>query len=189
MQVMKGKLATFIIELFNTEPVSALFDIGATCSCISASLYNQISKKVAMIEKHLNVGQADGTSLGPKGLVKLLIEINNNHFQHLFIVCQNLKQPLLFGMDFVQCYKIRINWDHAGAQYLWYKGRKLMSVWYNNAMPQCVSRNTNHSTDMDTMSNRLRTRLVTIHDCDNTPTPHGCQYLLHLLLTPYALQT
>ena len=55
-----------------------------------------------MVEKHLRLGQADGTSLGAKGLVKLLIEIDNNHFEHLFIVCQNLKQPLLFGMDFAQ---------------------------------------------------------------------------------------
>ena len=96
MQLMKGKLATFIVKLFNTELVSALFDTGAMCSCISASLYDQISKKVAMTKKHLRVGQADVTSLHPKGLVRLLIKINDNHFEYLFIVCQNLKQPLLF---------------------------------------------------------------------------------------------
>ena len=45
-----------------------------------------------MTKKHLRVGQAYGTSLGPKGLVKLLIKINDNHVEHLFIVCQNLKQ-------------------------------------------------------------------------------------------------
>ena len=102
VQVVKGKFATFIIKLFNTEPVLALLYTGAKCSCISVSLYDQISMKVAMIEKHLRIDQADGTSLGPKGLVKLLIEINNNHFEHLFIVCQNLKQPLLFRVDFAQ---------------------------------------------------------------------------------------
>ena len=57
-----------------------------------------------MTEKHLKVGQADGTSL-----VRFLIEINNNHIEHLFIVCENLKQPLLFGMDFAQSYKIGIS--------------------------------------------------------------------------------
>ena len=112
MQVMKGKLATLIIKVFNTEPGSAHFDTEAMCSCILASFYHQISKKVAMTKKHLRVSQADRTSLGPKGLIRLLIEINNNHFEHLFIVCQNLKQPLLFGMDFAQCYKIGIDWDH-----------------------------------------------------------------------------
>ena len=55
-----------------------------------------------MVDKNVRVGQAGGTSLGLKSLVKLLIEINNNHFEHLFIVCQHLNQPLLIGMDFVQ---------------------------------------------------------------------------------------
>ena len=35
-----------------------------------------------MTEKYLRVGQADGTSLDPKGIVKFLIEINNNQFKH-----------------------------------------------------------------------------------------------------------
>ena len=64
----------------------ALFDTAATCSCILDSHYDQISKKVAMTKKHLRVGQADGISLGPKGLVRLLTKINDNHFEHLFIV-------------------------------------------------------------------------------------------------------
>ena len=161
VQVIKGKLATFIIKLFNREPVAALFDTGATCSCRSASLYYQIFKKVTMIGKHLKVGQADETGQGQKGLVKLLIEIDNNHFEHLLIVCQNLKQPLLFGMDFAQSYKIRIDTDHTGASYLWYKRRKLMSGWHNGAMPQYVTRSTNHITNMDTKPNGLGTRLVT----------------------------
>ena len=81
----------FIIKVFNTEPVSELFDTGVMCSCISASLYDQISKKVTIFEEHLRVGQADGTSLGPKAIVKPQIKINNNHFEHLVIVFQNLK--------------------------------------------------------------------------------------------------
>ena len=56
---MKGKLAKFIVKLFNTEPVSALFDTGPMCSCISSSLYDQISKKIAMTKMHLRAGQAD----------------------------------------------------------------------------------------------------------------------------------
>ena len=51
----------------------------------------------------------------------------------MFIVCQNLKQPLLFGMDFAQNYQIGINWDHDGVSYLRYKGRKLISVWPNGS--------------------------------------------------------
>ena len=80
------------------------------------------------------MGKADGTSLGPKGLVRLLIEINDNHFEHLSIVSQNFKQPLLFGIYFAQCSKIGINWNHTGASYLWYKGRKLTSACHSSAM-------------------------------------------------------
>ena len=188
VQVMKGKLDTFIIKLFNIEPVSSIFDAGATCSCISTLRFDQISKKVTMIEKHLKVGHADGTSLGPKGLVKLLIKINKNHFKHLFIVCQNLKQPLLFGMDFAQSYKMGIDWDHTGASFLRYKGKKLTSPWHNGAMTQCVTRITNHITDMDTTSNRLGTKLVTTMTV-TIPHTRWLSYLSHLLLTPYALQT
>ena len=65
-------------------------------------------------------------------------------------------------MNFAQHDKIRINLDHTGASYLRYKGRKLTSAWHNSAIPQGVSRITNHNTDMDTMPNRLGTRLVTI---------------------------
>ena len=52
----------------------------------------------------------------------------------MFIVCQNLKQPLLFGMDFAQNYIIGIDWDHNGASYLRYKGRKLISAWTNGSI-------------------------------------------------------
>ena len=37
-----------------------------------------------------------------------------------------------------------------------------MSAWANGAMPLCVSRHTDHDTNMETTPNRLETRLVTI---------------------------
>ena len=45
-------------------------------------------------------------------VVKVMLEINNKQFKHMFIMCQNLMQPLLFGMNFAQKYRIGINWDH-----------------------------------------------------------------------------
>ena len=47
---------------------------------------------------------------------------------------QNLKQPLLFGMDFGQNYRIGIDWDHNGISYLRYKGRNLISAWPNGSI-------------------------------------------------------
>ena len=145
MQEVKGKLATYIIKLFNTEPVLAVFDIGVTCSCISVSLYDHISKKVTMVEKNLRVGQADGTCLGLKDLVKVLIEINDNHFEHLFIVCQHVKN--LYSLVWILHNDTKLG---------------LTSAWHNGAMPLCISRLTNHDNYMDDTSNRLGTGLVTI---------------------------
>ena len=76
----------------------------------------------------LQVGQVDGMSLCPKGIVKVILEIDDKQFEHTFIVCQNLKQPLLFGMDFVQNYRIGIHWDNNSVSYLRHRDRKLISA-------------------------------------------------------------
>ena len=57
-------------------------------------------------------------SLCPKGTVMVTLEINDKQFEHTFIMCQNLQQPLLFGMDFTQNYRIGIDGDHNGVSYL-----------------------------------------------------------------------
>ena len=71
-----------------------------------------------MVEMQLQVGQADGMSLHPIGIVTVRLEINDKQFEHPFIVFQNLQLPLLFGMDFTQNYIIGIDWDCNGASYL-----------------------------------------------------------------------
>ena len=109
IQPMPGRLATFNVKSFSTEPVASLFNTGATCSCISFSLYSQISDKAQMLEMQLWVGQTDGMSLCPKVIVKVILESNDKQFEHTFILCQNPKQPLLFGMDFTQNYRIGID--------------------------------------------------------------------------------
>ena len=80
VQPSPGWLATFDIILLSNEPVTALFNTGATCSCISFSLYNQISNKTQMVEMQLQVGQVNGTSLCYMGTVKVTLEINKKQF-------------------------------------------------------------------------------------------------------------
>ena len=126
IQATPGRLVTFNVKVFSTEPVTALFDTGATCSCISFPLYSQISDKAQMEEMQLWVGQPDGMSLCPKGIVTVNLEINDKQFEHTFTVCQNLQQPLLFGMDFAPIYRIDIDWDDNGVPYLRHQGKK----WY-----------------------------------------------------------
>ena len=61
-----------------------------------------------------------------------------------------------------------------------------MSAWHNSAMPQCVTGITNHIIDMDTVSNKLGTRLVTTMTV-TIPHTTWLSSLLYLLLTPCAL--
>ena len=50
IQPTPGRLATFNVNLFIIEPVTALFNTGATCSCLPFPLYNQISDQAQMVE-------------------------------------------------------------------------------------------------------------------------------------------
>ena len=49
LQPTPGRLATFDVKLFSTEPVTALFNTGATCSCISFQLYSKVSDKAQVV--------------------------------------------------------------------------------------------------------------------------------------------
>ena len=154
IQPTLGKLATFDVKLFNTESLTALFETGATCSCISFPIYSQISDKVQMVDMQLPVGQVDGTSLCPKDKVKVTLEINNKQFEHTFIVCQSLKQPLLFGMYFAQNYRICNDWDHNSVSYLMLQGRKLVPAQPSGSIsdPNFMTRETSHVIGMSIAS-------------------------------------
>ena len=110
-------------------------------------------------------------SLCPKGVVKFMLETKNRQFEHMFVVCQNLRQLLLFRMDFAQNYRICIDWDHNGASYLRYKGKKVISAWPSGPIsnPDHVTRDILHIIDMgmDIMTNKsdiklMRSTVVTI---------------------------
>ena len=84
-------------------------------------------------------------SLCPKGIVMVTLEISEEWFEHTFIVCQNLQQPLLFGMDFTQNYRIDTDRDHNSVSYLRHQGRKLIPAWPNSSIPDSEA---SHVTDV-----------------------------------------
>ena len=150
--------------------VTALFNTGVTYSCISFPLYSQISDKAQVVEMQLWVGQVDGTNLCPKGIVKVTLEINEKQFEHTFIMYQNLTQPLLFGMDFAQNYRIGIDWNHNSVSYVRHQDRKLISAWPNSSISDqnFMTRETSHVTGAsvtlitDGLGIRLKTPAVVI---------------------------
>ena len=128
IEYAKLKCLHFAVKLLNNKPTIALFNIGATCSCISHHLFQKISDRADMTRTSLQVNVASRTFLGPIGIVPLICDINDHVFVHNFIICKKLKQPLIVGLDFAQRYKTGIDSDAHGT-YLRYKGK-----WIDTAM-------------------------------------------------------
>ena len=105
------KSLNFAVKIVKTEPITALFYTGATYSCISQQLFRKISGKTDMIKKPLKVNTASRTTLGPIGIAPLELNIDDKKIVHNFIMCTNLKQHLILGLDFTQRYRIGIDWD------------------------------------------------------------------------------
>ena len=106
------KLSNFTVKLHYCDPIIALFDTGATCSCISYQLFTKISDKVNVITKTLWVNTASGTTPGPLGIAHLTMNIEEHSFKYNFIICTKLKHIL--GLEFAQRYKLGVDWDASG---------------------------------------------------------------------------
>ena len=57
LEYAKLKLSNFAVKLLDCEPIIALFDTGATFSCISCHLIMRISDKVEVTQKHYEKSQ------------------------------------------------------------------------------------------------------------------------------------
>ena len=115
----KGRPAKFPVIIDNTQSAIALFNTGATCSCISYKTFQKIIKDKKIINNKIKVVQADGHSLDPIGMVELKVTLGKEQFKYKFIVCKNLKTPIIWGLDFVECHKIGFDWN-ANARHLDY---------------------------------------------------------------------
>ena len=76
----KGRQAKFPVIVNNTQSAIALFDTGATCSCISYKTFQKIITNKKIINEKIRVVQADGHSLDPIGTVELDIQLGKEQF-------------------------------------------------------------------------------------------------------------
>ena len=127
---MKGRQAKFPMIVNSTQSAIALFDTGATCSCISYKTFQMIINKKEIINEKIQVVQADGHSLDPIGTIELDLKLGKEQFKYKFIVCWNLKTPLILGLDFAEYHKIGFDWNADRSAYLRFRTRN----WY----PQCL---------------------------------------------------
>ena len=124
---MKGRQARFPIIVNNTQSAIALFDTGATCSCISYKTFQTIINNKKIINEKIRVVQADGHSLDPIGTVELDINLGKEQFKYKFIVCRNLKTPIILRLNFAEYHRIGFDWNVDSSTYLRFERKELVS--------------------------------------------------------------
>ena len=85
-----------------------------------------------IINEKIRVVQADGHSLNPIGIVELDINLGKEQFKYKFIVCRNLKTPIILGLDFAEHHKIGFDWYVDRSAYLRFENKELVS-----SIPKC----------------------------------------------------
>ena len=104
-----------------------MFDTGAKCSCISYKTFQTIINNKKITNEKIQVVQADGHSLDPIGTVELDINLGKEQFKYKFIVCRNLKTPIILGLDFAEYHKIGFDWNADRSTYLRFENKELVS--------------------------------------------------------------
>ena len=128
IEYSKLKLSNFVVKILNREAIITPFNTAATCSYISHHLFQKISDKVDMTRMSLQINTASRTTLGPIGIVPLILNINDYIFIHNLIIHKKLRQQFIIGLNFAQRYKIGVDWDAYGTLFLRYKGKKIATV-------------------------------------------------------------
>ena len=123
----KLKLSDFACKILKTEPITALFDTEATCSCILQQIFKKITDKINLIRKPLKINTVSGVTLTLIWIAPLDLDIEDQNFTHNFIVFTKLKWHLILELDFSQRYKIGIDWDSNGKLFLRCKGMQTTS--------------------------------------------------------------
>ena len=87
--------ADYLIEIQGSKTKS-LFDTGGHVSCISYDCYSKfiLKTKIDMTVKAKG-SSADGSNLGPIGVVLCTFPLGTCECEHMFIVCKYLLCPLL----------------------------------------------------------------------------------------------
>ena len=102
-----------------------LFDTGATKSVMSGAMYRQLKLGSLDMSQLPSVVRANGSSLGALGCTKCKISIGDSDFEQTFLVCENLKRPVILGKDFARRYCIGIYWTPENTRILHSGFRKI----------------------------------------------------------------
>jgi len=91
--------------------VKAIFDSGASYSCIKPEL----AKELGMVEplpEPMDFGTAkEGESLSAKEAIRLNFYIDGYRFSDEFMLIPNLSEPVLIGAKTLQAWRLKLNFE------------------------------------------------------------------------------
>ena len=99
-----------IVTQVNKIQHFALMDTGALWSCINYNTFASLAKTTLRNKWVLKVVGADGSDLGSMGTVQLTLVLGDQTVQQEFIVCRQLKQNIILGVDFARRNCAGVSW-------------------------------------------------------------------------------
>ena len=105
--------------------VNALYDTGATRSCINYDTFFNLG--LDLDDKSApHVRTASGTDMGAISFTMLMFAINSHVFTQPFIVCRSQTRSLILGQDFCVCYWTGCEWTLHGSSWRFTTHHKLI---------------------------------------------------------------
>ena len=62
----------------------------------------------------IRVTSANSSSIEVLGTTKCPVTLGSEQYTHTFMVCKNIRRPMILGLDFLRKYRIGTNWTHEG---------------------------------------------------------------------------
>ena len=62
----------------------------------------------------VKVTSSNGSPIKVLGITKCPVTLGNEQYDHTFMVCRNIKRPMILGIDFLRKYRIGTNWTEKG---------------------------------------------------------------------------
>ena len=92
----------------------ALIDTGASRSCMSERSFRELQLDSLGELSSVRLTSATGTPIEVMGITKCPITLGNEQYNHIFMVCKNIRRPMILGIDFLRKYRIGTNWTKEG---------------------------------------------------------------------------
>lgn len=118
--------ATFPVNLELTT-VNALLDSGAQKNVLNYDTYERLGAPPLRM-RVLNVVSATGGSLDPLGETQCEFDINGHKYATTFIVCRNLRRPMVLGLPFWRKHALGLQFTENKTRRLVSKGDTIIEV-------------------------------------------------------------